>query len=75
MCVHHESGGAPGLDHQEGLGVILGRQDREAEIFLGVELGDLLDVGGPGGRDHGLALEVLELIRACRTFSTRSGWP
>ena len=29
-------------------------------FLRGVDLGDLLDVGGAGGRDDGLALQVVE---------------
>ena len=32
------------------------------EIFLGVELSDLLDVGGAGGRDDRLPLEIIEFF-------------
>ncbi len=58
--VHHEGGGAPGLDHQEGFRMILGRQDVEVEPFLRADLGDLLDVCGARGRNDGLAAQVVD---------------
>src|SRR5439155_5885674 len=60
--VHHESYRAPGLDHLEGFRVAVGRDYVHAEVLRGVDLGDLLDVGGAGGGNDGLALEVGERL-------------
>ena len=42
--------------------MILGRHDVDAEIAGGVGLGELLDVGGAGRRDHRLALEIVDRV-------------
>ena len=44
--VHHERHRAVGFHHQEGLGVVLGRDDVDAQVAGGVGFGELLDVGG-----------------------------
>ena len=44
--IHHKGCCAIGLDHQERLGMVLGRDDVDAEIAGRIGFGELLDVGG-----------------------------
>src|SRR5450631_902024 len=60
--VHHERHRAVGLHHQERLGMILRRDDVDAEVARSAGFGELLDVGGAGCRDHRLALEIVDRI-------------
>ncbi len=46
--------------------MILGRDDVDAQPAREVGLGQLLDVGGAGGRDHRLALEVVDRVDLVR---------
>ena len=42
--------------------MILGRDDVDVQIARGVGFGELLDVGGAGGGDHRLALEIVDRV-------------
>jgi len=64
----------PGLDHLEGLGVAVRRDDVHAEVLRSVDLGDLLMLVVPAVDTNGLALQVGERADVRGLLRDPSGW-